>query len=353
MKQSNKIEVSQRMSTSQILVKATIGIAVIFGLVLGFRFLFKSTDSKAVVFNNNNMNTNQLNTALSALNNGDTAVFTGRLLINRDLQVLKDVVMVLDGSTAELQVFSKSKLELGTNSEIHTLNGGSLTSNGKCDADAEIYFGSTLVANCDGTGTNVASFSGSSGTGSIGTSTPISAAALPVSWLDFSVVQEAGGDLQVNWSTGSEENNQYFVFQMSRDGQYWEDLFTEPTQAVGGNSQEVLEYSARYSLGELGEKVVFRLMQVDYDGKFDYSKSVLLEPGMTQDFKIATLGDRRIRIISSSQYPVPVVISNLGGEIVTRGEVDGSKEFRVDVAGIYIIEMGEPGKTKRVKQRIN
>ena len=90
MKQSNKIEVSQRMSTSQILVKATIGIAVIFGLVLGFRFLFKSTDSKAVVFNNNNMNTNQLNTALSALKNGDTAVFTGRLLINKDLQDYKN-----------------------------------------------------------------------------------------------------------------------------------------------------------------------------------------------------------------------------------------------------------------------
>jgi hypothetical protein len=74
---------------------------------------------------------------------------------------------------------------------------------------------------------------------------------------------------------------------------------------------------------------------------------------MTQDFKIATLGDRRIRIISSSQNTLPVVIYTLGGTVETSGEVEGSKEFRVSKAGVYIIETGMPGNTKRIKQRIN
>ncbi|MBO9594875.1 MAG: hypothetical protein J7599_18370 [Niabella sp.] len=58
----------------------------------------------------------------------------------------------------------------------------------------------------------------------------------------------AGGNLQVNWRTGSEENNKEFVVEGSADGKVWTALGKLESKGVDGNAAQPLDYSLLLSL---------------------------------------------------------------------------------------------------------
>ena len=91
---------------------------------------------------------------------------------------------------------------------------------------------------------------------------------LPVDLISFEAEREED-NIKLNWSTASEENNDYFEIQKSYDGE----VFTPIGYVDGaGNSNAVLEYS--YTDSETG-KAYYRLKQLDYDGEFEYSDIVV------------------------------------------------------------------------------
>ena len=91
---------------------------------------------------------------------------------------------------------------------------------------------------------------------------------LPVDLISFEAERE-GDNIKLNWSTASEENNDYFEIQKSYDGE----VFTPIGYVDGaGNSNAVLEYN--YTDSETG-KAYYRLKQLDYDGEFEYSDIVV------------------------------------------------------------------------------
>lgn len=99
------------------------------------------------------------------------------------------------------------------------------------------------------------------------------AVTLPVRWLSFDGVHQQQSN-QLNWSTASEKNNKAFVVERSLDGEKFE--------AIGivngvGNSNVVSKY--QYSDNQLPDATAlyYRLKQIDFDGKYSYSKVIKIE----------------------------------------------------------------------------
>ncbi|MBR9859736.1 T9SS type A sorting domain-containing protein [bacterium] len=98
---------------------------------------------------------------------------------------------------------------------------------------------------------------------------------VPVKFISIEA-QWSGQDAAVKWSTATEVNNELFEVQRSLDGVNFETIVT--VKSKNGNSNQVQDYvyvdpNAR----ELNSKVIYyRIKQVDYDGKFEYSTIVSL-----------------------------------------------------------------------------
>lgn len=74
----------------------------------------------------------------------------------------------------------------------------------------------------------------------------------------------------LRWTTSSEINNDYFSIQRSNDAIKWS---TIGTIAGAGNSNQPRQYSYK-DVGNVDETVYYRLVQTDYDGKFEYSEII-------------------------------------------------------------------------------
>jgi hypothetical protein len=95
------------------------------------------------------------------------------------------------------------------------------------------------------------------------------AVTLPVALISFTaeIVNE---HTEINWTTASEENNDYFIVQKSQDNINFEDI---DRVKGAGNSNAILKYqSLDYNLAE--GTTYYRLKQVDYDSKFAFSNVV-------------------------------------------------------------------------------
>jgi hypothetical protein len=100
---------------------------------------------------------------------------------------------------------------------------------------------------------------------------------LPIELLSFSA-SGVGEDVQLNWATAGETNNNYFTVEHSKDGIYFEKVL----QVKGAkNSNTILYYSAIDDKPYTGISY-YRLKQTDMNGKFvdenvlevDYGKSI-------------------------------------------------------------------------------
>lgn len=130
-------------------------------------------------------------------------------------------------------------------------------------------------------------------------------AALPLELLTFSGKTQNEGIL-LEWQTAAENNNRLFTLEKSLDGQNWEVL----TQVDGtGNTSQKQDY---FYLDEQPQNALqyYRLLQTDFDGKFTYSKAIVVEWN-----KVA---------IAPSIYPNPVAeqITIDWGNTPPKGEVE-------------------------------
>lgn len=85
--------------------------------------------------------------------------------------------------------------------------------------------------------------------------------ALPIELLDFTATVDRG-IVDINWSTASQVNNNYFTIERSQDGYMWENL--EEIKGAG-NSTSTLTYNTKDPKPYLGTSY-YRLSQTDYDG---------------------------------------------------------------------------------------
>jgi hypothetical protein len=110
-----------------------------------------------------------------------------------------------------------------------------------------------------GCGNDIA-FDGFKVTGVVNTATP-------VTLIDFNAGKESG-IVKLKWSTATEINNNYFAIERSSDGVHFEQI---GTVKGNGTSNEINYYTFEdYSFNS--GIVYYRLKQVDFDDKYEYSK---------------------------------------------------------------------------------
>lgn len=140
---------------------------------------------------------------------------------------------------------------------------------------------------------------------------------LPVELMSFEA-EKQNASIELTWQTASEENNAGFEVQRSNDGKEWEILdFVEGN----GTTLEVQNYTYTDKAPLTGVNY-YRLKQIDFDGKFDYSNIVNLET--TEHSDIQTL------II----YPNPIheelnIVNGKGDVIIYNSIGQLVKEFTV------------------------
>ena len=95
---------------------------------------------------------------------------------------------------------------------------------------------------------------------------------LPVTLVSFTATKQEKIVL-LNWATATEIDNDYFIIERSSDGTNWEIISQVPTQGNGSN----LQYYQDKDMTPLSGLNFYRLKQVDIDGKFVYSKTVMVD----------------------------------------------------------------------------
>lgn len=167
------------------------------------------------------------------------------------------------------------------------------------------------------------------------------ATVLPVTWLDFSA-KEIDGEVQLNWSTAQEINNQKFEIEQSFDGEH----FLNIGEIEGkGNKETKSFYVFRTALNSV--KTFYRIKQIDFDGKESYSTIVsylhnnMLEPNLFVDAVNKKL------LFSEPQSIERVRVFSVGGSLIQDNPNWKGNSLSMDGmnTGLYLIEVtGNSGK---------
>lgn len=180
--------------------------------------------------------------------------------------------------------------------------------------------------------------------------TSTSTQTLPVELKEFSVILNEKGDAELKWTTATEINNSHFEIERSFDS---EESFNQIAKVKGqGNSNLLKSYSYVDGLNILdiaASKIYYRLKQVDYDGKFDYSpivsldlntnqeKTVLVNPNPFKD-EIKLSGIRELSSMSLYDPSGKQILNK-----VLSGSADGTYVIKVNSTekGIFILKINE------------
>ena len=147
---------------------------------------------------------------------------------------------------------------------------------------------------------------------------------LPVELLDFTATLAEENTVQLDWQTATEINNDYFDVEWSTDGIEFQKI--GEVQGAGTTNEVqfyeftdnlnrvVHEYSGRHGLH------YYRLKQVDFDGKFEYSEVVniniqIFEQLNTQTIKIYPNPTTDYIIIEINE-PTQVQLINTNGQVL-------------------------------------
>jgi hypothetical protein len=138
---------------------------------------------------------------------------------------------------------------------------------------------------------------------------------LPIELLNFTAVITPKNEVKIMWQTASETNNDFFTIERSVTESTWEAL-----DEIDGasNSTSTLSYSYIDESPILGRSY-YRLKQTDYDGQFEYSKTVSISiQNLIRKFSIyPNPAKDKITINGSPNELLGVRLFNMLGQDVT------------------------------------
>ena len=183
---------------------------------------------------------------------------------------------------------------------------------------------------------------------------------LPVELIDFSAKPMDQG-VMLDWSTASEQNNDYFAIERSFDGQRFKEI---GKVAGAGSTYTAVDYNFfDNNPPALASTLYYRLRQVDYDGKFEYSPIEVIDRQINGDgiqlWPNPVDSELNISLASTmSEQPVRVEIFDINGRLLRVADFDQiGDNFTMDTSelgdGIYLIKISSQqfSQTKRfIKQ---
>nr|MBP6460696.1 T9SS type A sorting domain-containing protein [Crocinitomicaceae bacterium] len=170
---------------------------------------------------------------------------------------------------------------------------------------------------------------------------------LPIKLLSFEAIKN-NKRVQLNWSTGSETNNDYFTIERSVNGN---DFSTILTKKGSGTTSHTIHYKA-YDNSPLKGLSYYRLKQTDIDGKYTFSpiRSVKFEGIDQQTFDVYPnpVVDNRFKVnfTSNSEESILITIYNTIGQKMYQEEIKVYKgineiplQLENQAAGTYLVEL--------------
>jgi len=131
---------------------------------------------------------------------------------------------------------------------------------------------------------------------------------LPIELVNFSL-DKYDDNVKINWTTGSELNNDYFTIERSFDGYAWKEI--DRIKGVG-NSSSLIDYSYIDRQSNLSGIVYYRLKQTDYDGKFERFHIKSINMGDREIVKILNLLGQEVDM---NYKGLKIIIHNNGDRI--------------------------------------
>ncbi len=162
---------------------------------------------------------------------------------------------------------------------------------------------------------------------------------LPVKLVVFSILKN-----QINFVTASENNNSHFLIEHSSNGR---DFLEKGRLAGAGFSNQIINYSFTDPSQSKGFNY-YRLKQVDFDGRFEYSKIISSYVG-NKTFETTVISAQsdvlRLNIFSQVTDDATISLFDTNGRLVASQAVslnENSNEVTMNVNlqnGIYIVKV--------------
>ena len=172
---------------------------------------------------------------------------------------------------------------------------------------------------------------------------------MPISLADINCKADKNNNVNVYWETESENNNDYFMVERSVDGKNFKQL--GKVKAVGNSStkhgysfQDVTASTAGYN------KVIYRVRQVDVNGKFGFSpivEAMLTSTGVSNMvYPFMSGSTLSVRFVTGEAGNADIVVLNSNGQKVSEVKQDVTEglnvvnqDFSSMAAGIYIVRV--------------
>ena len=168
--------------------------------------------------------------------------------------------------------------------------------------------------------------------------------AQPVTLTSFEAKPTEQKSINLLWQTASEENNDYFSIEHSIDGTSFREI---AMQSGNGTTDKIQNYSYIHKEVENGLHY-YRLKQVDFDGKFEYTNIVTAKISHSNDDIFLTPNPSSNVILIKTKTPyqrdADFQILNMQGQVVLSNILQkGATDMELNISdfpvGIYYLQL--------------
>ncbi len=171
-------------------------------------------------------------------------------------------------------------------------------------------------------------------------------AILPVE-LTYFEASEMGENVLLQWQTASELNNEAFIIERSADGLSFEPIATVEGK---GTTTETSDYHFT-DLRPLPGTSYYRLKQVDFNGKYEYSELVSVRRPQTMDviaYPIPVKDVLNLTLPTRATGTVDIHLFSIQGQLVISKKMEASELFKLDLTmletGHYLLRLQYDGR---------
>ncbi len=174
---------------------------------------------------------------------------------------------------------------------------------------------------------------------------PYSNGFLPVEFMDFTFDLVGKNQVQLNWTTSKEVNNDYFEVQKFYPGAD----FLPLGRVTGFGTTDEQQYYHFLDDSRMEESNFYRIKQIDFDGKYDYSPIIEVHiSGETQFvlYPTVTHDKCRIKAKGTADETYQVWVMDMVGRVVLKEKLEvidtmGNMELDLNAVqqGMYIVRL--------------
>ncbi|MGV3539135.1 MAG: T9SS type A sorting domain-containing protein [Rufibacter sp.] len=188
---------------------------------------------------------------------------------------------------------------------------------------------------------------------------PLYYSPLPVTFTNVVAAWQKNNQVLLSWSTASEFNNKEFLVQRCPDGRTFE-TFAKVNGA--GTSQVVNSYSV-IDLEPVEGITYYRIKQIDFDGKFEYSKIVNVKATLNVQQSLTHFGpnpfqkEASVTFSSIPNHTVRLTMTDLQGKVIRTERISAVNEKTKYTLknledlkqGVYLVKIEGPGVASAFK----